>query len=148
MQFTERFIRDAVIPEIESTGGATVLTSPYGMPPALLRMDKYQPPTWVVGLGAMPLEVSSTDLPLDWDLVHAVANRVLDDYRLNSWSAVGFWMDEGVLYIEPVATYTNHYMAIEAAKDAQQLAIYALHTGATEWLPARDALALLLPSFE
>ena len=41
--FTEKFIRDTVLPSIRETGGATVLTSPYGMPPSLLVMDQFQP---------------------------------------------------------------------------------------------------------
>ena len=111
--FTETFIRDSVLPEIKSTGGATVLASPYGMPPAILRMDKYQPPTWVVAFGTCPV-----DVPLDGleaRELTILANLVLDSFQRNAWSAVGFWSFEGRLYVEPVETYTSHEMAVQAA---------------------------------
>ena len=142
--FSEQFIRDVVIPEIESTGGATVLASPYGMPPALLRMDAYQPPTWIVGMGCMPALVSP-DLRSNVIVVHSMANGVLDMVQRNAWSAVGFWVNpDGALLIEPVETYTNHQMAIQAGRDHHQDAIYALHSGRVEFLlPARGAGALV-----
>lgn len=143
MELTESFIRDIVMPEVESTGGATVLVSPYGMPPALLRMDKYQPPTWVVGVGVEPIYVS----PTLRDCVEAIAssaNFVLGTFDLNAWSALGFWVDgDGMLVIEPVETYTSHEMALVRAREMDQIAIYAMHTGELEWLPARDAGALV-----
>lgn len=144
MQFSEQFIRDVVIPEIEATGGATVLASPYGMPPALLRMDDYQPPTWIVGQGAMPATVSP-DLRSNVLTVHALSNAWLDMMRLDAWTAIGYWVnDDGYLLIEPVSVYTNHYMAIQAGKDANQEAIYAAHSGRVEYLlPARGAGALV-----
>lgn len=133
--FTEKFIRDVVLPEVEKSGGATVLTSPYGMPPSLLVMDQFQPPTWVVGMGVEPV-------PLHPDAVHnvehltMVANDVYESLAATAWTAVGFWLDgEGWLYVEPAEVYTNHYMAVEAGKANHQLAIFALHTGETEWLP-------------
>ena len=142
--FSEQFIRDKVLPEIEATGGATVLTSPYGMPPAILRMDKYQPPTWVVGMGVEPV-------PLHPDAVHnvehltMVANDVYESLQATAWTAVGFWLDgEGWLYVEPAEVFTNHYMAIEAGRRNDQFAIYALHSGRVEYLlPARGAGALV-----
>ena len=100
--FTQQFITDVVLPEIEATGGATVLASPYGMPLALLRMDKYQPRTWAVGLGATP-----EFIPMDSatpELVTTVSNSVLDSVYRNAWTAVGFWNNDGVLYVEPVET--------------------------------------------
>ena len=143
MQVTEGFIRDVVMPEVEATGGATVLVSPYGMPPALLRMDKYQPPTWIVGVGAEPIYVS----PTLRDCVEAIAssaNYVLGTFDLNAWTALGFWVDgDGMLVIEPVETYTSHEMALVRAREADQLSIYALHTGELEWLPVRGAGALV-----
>lgn len=145
--FTDSFIREHVLPEIEKTGGATVLASPYGMPPALLRMDKYQPPTWVVGMGYRPERVWVNDSRLA-DMVLAATNYILETWRRDAYSAIGYWVNDGYIHIEPVETYTNHQMAVEAAQSAQQLAIYALHTGETEWLPVRDAGAFLLPSLD
>lgn len=131
--FTEKFIRDTVLPAIESTGGATVLTSPYGMPPSLLVMDQFQPPTWVVGSGVEPVS-----LPAKWmadvEYITLVANATYESTVANSWSAVGFWLNDGVLYVEPVEVFTNHYMAIEAAKQRDQIAIYAAHSDRLEWL--------------
>lgn len=130
--FTDKFIAESVLPEIKSTGGATVLVSPYGMPPAILRMDQYQPKTWVVALGACPV-----DVPLDGleaNELTILANLVLDSFHRNAWSAVGFWAFEGRLYVEPVETFTSHEMAVQAAKDCDQIAIYAMHTGETEFL--------------
>lgn len=141
---TEQFIRDKVLPEIESTGGATVLTSPYGMPPALLRMDAYQPPTWVVGMGIEPIYVAPS-LRDSVGTVTEAANMALDSVGLNAWSAVGFWVDgDGMLVIEPVETFTNHHMAITAGRERDQIAIFPLHTGQVEYLlPARGAGALV-----
>lgn len=132
--FTQQFITDVVLPEIEATGGATVLASPYGMPLALLRMDKYQPRTWAVGLGATP-----EFIPMDSatpELVTTVSNAVLDSVYRNAWTAVGFWDNNGTLYVEPVETYTNHYMAVEAAKRNDQIAIFELSTGQLEAIPS------------
>ena len=142
--FTEDFIRESVLPEIEATGGATVLASPYGMPPAILRMDKYQPPTWIVGMGCMPAKVSP-DLRTNLIVVTSMSNGVLDMVQRNAWSAVGYWVNpDGELLIEPVETYTNHYMAIQAGREHGQEAIYALHSGRVEFLlPARGAGALV-----
>jgi hypothetical protein len=143
--FTESFVRDSVMPEVAATGGATVLASPYGMPLALLRMDKYQPKTWIVGMGAEP-DVIDMDSATP-ELVTTVANSVLDSVYRNAWTAVGFWVNDGRLFVEPVETYTNHYMAVEAAKRNDQMAIYALHTQELEWMPVKlsgefDALRL------
>lgn len=134
--FTEQFVRDTVLPEVASSGGATVLVSPYGMPPALLRMDAYQPPTWVVGLGYNPERVKLND-PEYADKVLAASNAILADWDRNAWSAVGYWVDDNELCVEPVETYTSHEMAVQAATDAQQVAIYALHTGRTEFIPLK-----------
>jgi hypothetical protein len=140
--FTESFIRDVVLPEIESTGGATVLASPYGMPPALLRMDKYQPPTWIVATGSIPLDCAVDEASPE--LVTNLANLVTAMNRQDAYSAVGFWSYDGRLYIEPVETYTSHTMAVQAATDNDQIAIYAMHSGQTEFLaPARGAGALV-----
>lgn len=128
--FTEKFVTDVLLPEIEATGGATVLASPYGMPLALLRMDKYQPPTWVVGMGAEPEFISmDSATPV---VVTTVGNLVLDSVYRNAWTAVGFWNNDGLLYVEPVETYTNHYMAVEAAKRNDQFAIFELSSGQLE----------------
>lgn len=135
--FTERFVTDVVLPEIVATGGATVLASPYGMPLALLRMDKYQPKTWVVGMGAEP-EFLNMD-SVTPELVTTVANSVLDSVYRNAWTAVGFWNNDGTLYVEPVETYTNHYMAVEAAKRNDQFAIYELSTGQLEVIASPEA---------
>lgn len=134
--FTERFVADVVLPEIKNTGGATVLASPYGMPLALLRMDEYQPKTWAVGLGATP-EFISMDAATP-ELVTTVANSVLDSVYRNAWTAVGFWDNNGTLYVEPVETYTNHYMAVEAAKRNDQIAIFELSTGQLEAIPSTE----------
>lgn len=144
MQVSESFIRDVVMPEIEATGGATVSVSPYGMPPALLRMDKYQPPTWVVGVGVEPIYVSPV-LRESVEAIASSANFILDTFDLNAWSALGFWVDDdGMLVIEPVETYTSHIMALVRASERDQQAIYALHTGQVEYLaPARGAGALV-----
>lgn len=134
--FTEKFIRDVVLPEIERSGGATVLTSPYGMPPSLLVMDKFQPPTWVVGMGVEPdvfryrPKRKGTAL-----VVLEAANLAYLRTNRDSWSGVGFWNNFGKLYVEPAAIFTNHYMAVEEAKRRGQMAIYAAHTGELEWLP-------------
>lgn len=133
--FTEQFIRDTVLPAVQATGGATVLTSPYGMPPSLLVMDKYQPPTWVVGMGVEPIYVAPS-LADSEGTIAVAANMALDSVGLNSWSAIGFWVDgEGMLCIEPVETFTNHHMAITAGRERGQDAIYAMHRGELEWLP-------------
>lgn len=131
--FTESFLRDTVLPAVESTGGATVLTSPYGMPPSLLVMDKYQPPTWVVGYGVQP-DVAINSDGMDPANLAAIANCVYADGIADSWSGVGFWTNDGMLYIEPVRIFTNHYMAVEEARKFDQLAIYAAHTGELEFL--------------
>lgn len=143
--FTEKFIRDTVLPAVESTGGATVLTSPYGMPPSLLVMDQYQPPTWVVGSGVEPVT-----LPAKWmrdaEYIAMVGDAVYESAVANSWSAVGFWVNDGTLYVEPVQVFTNHYMAIEAGRERDQLAIYAAHRGELEWLnPAPRGAGALVP---
>lgn len=136
MQFTDTFIRDSVLPAIAATGGATVLTSPYGMPPSLLVMDEYQPPTWVVGMGVEPVYVSPS-LHASHEAVAFAANFLLESLDLNSWSAVGFWVDgDNLLVIEPVETYTHHGMALQAAMEHNQSAIYAMHTGEVEWVAA------------
>lgn len=132
--FTEKFIRDVVLPEIERSGGATVLTSPYGMPPSLLVMDKYQPPTWVVGYGVEP-DVAINSDGMDPANLAGIANCVYADGITDSWSGVGFWTNDGMLYIEPVRIFTSHYMAVDEAKRRGQIAIYAAHTGELEWLP-------------
>ena len=143
MEVSESFIRDVVMPEIEATAGATVLVSPYGMPPALLRMDKHQPPTWVVGVGVEPIYVSPV-LRESVEAIASSANYVLETFDLNAWSALGFWVDgDNMLVIEPVETYTSHEMALTAARYSDQLAIYAMHTGEVEFLPARGAGALV-----
>lgn len=133
MAITERFIRDVVMPEIEASGGATVLTSPYA-PPSLLKADKFQPPTWVVGIGS-----PATLVPAGWLQRVDYITLAAQDAELNGtgslWSAVGFWLDDlGRLYIEPVETFTNHYMALDAAKRHGQDAIYALHTASVEYV--------------
>ena len=141
--FTEQFIRDVVLPEIESTGGATVLTSPYGMPPSILRMDKYQPPTWVVGMGVEPDGIHP-DAVHNVEHVTDVANMVYESMQATAWTAVGFWLDgEGWLLVEPVETYTNHHMAIEAGRRNDQQAIFALHSGRVEYLLPREAQVLV-----
>jgi hypothetical protein len=131
--FTQQFVTDVVLPEIAATGGATVLASPYGMPLALLRMDKYQPATWIVGMGAVPDTVGMDSATPE--LVTEIANSVLDSVYRNAWTAVGFWVNDGTLYVEPVETYTSYFMAVEAAKRNDQMAIYALHSQELEFLP-------------
>lgn len=130
--FTEKFIRDVVLPEVQASGGATVLTSPYGMPAGLLYMDQYQPPTWVVGMGGG--EVLYPDSANDVGFVTRAAESVFNSSQPDSWSGVGFWVNDGWLYIDPIRIFTNHYMALEAAKKYNQLAIYAMHTGELEFL--------------
>lgn len=136
--FTPEFIRDHVLPEIQASGGATVTASPYGMPPAILRMDEYQPPTWVVSATADPFHVSERFI--EPELITAVANVALEMAERNAWSGVGFWLHNGFLYIEPVETYTHHGMAVEAGKRLNQAAIHALHTGADEYIGDHAAL--------
>jgi hypothetical protein len=141
------------MPEIARSGGATVLTSPYGMPMQLLRMDKYQPPTWVVGFGSAYENAIDESAMFDVDSVLRAANQCLTSVVRNSWSAVGFWIvqfpwRETILIVEPVETFTNHYMAIDAAIRRDQEAIYNLATETVEEIPsviaahyARDAKA-------
>lgn len=129
----EQFIRDIVLPELLSTGGATINASPYGMPYSLLRMDKYQPPTWVVGIG------HNLEINLPWpvgtdEILQAVLDALAAAGIRNSWSAIGLWVNERpwgetVLTVEPVETYTNHGMAVRAAEEADQEAIFDLSTG-------------------
>jgi hypothetical protein len=129
----KQFIEDVVLPELLSTGGATINASPYGMPYSLLRMDKYQPTTWVVGIGH-DLETilpwpSGTD-----EILQAVLDALAAAGTRNSWSAIGLWVDERpwgetVLTVEPVETYTNHDMAVRAAEQSDQVAIFNLSTG-------------------
>jgi len=126
------------MPSIRKTGGATVLTSPYGMPPSLLVMDQFQPPTWVVGVGALPLLATSDLEGSDPEYVTIMANAVYESATADSWSGVGFWLNDGLLYVEPVRTFTNAYMAHKAAKENGQMAIYAMHLGVVE-LVAQEA---------
>jgi hypothetical protein len=133
--FTDKFIRDIVLPEVERSGGATVLASPYGMPLSLLRMDKFQPPTWVVAKG----HEFETDVeyPAPVEKVTLAANNaLLAAEPRNSWSAIGFWKQETpwevFLIVEPVEVFTNHYMAIAFAEEREQEAIYALHSEEVE----------------
>jgi hypothetical protein len=128
-----KFIEDVVLPEIMSTGGATVNASPYGMPFSLLKADKYQPPTWVVGIG------HDMEINLPWpvgidEILTAANNALAAAGTRNSWSAIGFWVQElpwgeKILTVEPVETYTNHGMAVRAAENADQDAIFDLATG-------------------
>jgi len=150
--FTSEFIRDTVLPEIARSGGATVLASPFGMPLQLLRMDKYQPPTWVVGFGS-EYENAIDKSAIDVETVLRAANQSLTSVVQNSWSAVGFWMvelpwGETLLIVEPVETFTHHGMAIDAAIRRDQEAIYNLATEQVEEIQsviashyARDAKA-------
>lgn len=133
--FTDQFIRDHVLPEIERTGGATVLVSPYGMPMSLLRMDQFQPPTWVVSKGREFEQV--TEYPVHVEKVMLAANNaLLAAEPRNSWSAIGFWLQETpyetFLVVEPVEAFTNHQMAVTAAEERDQEAIYALHSREVE----------------
>lgn len=138
--FASEFIRNVVLPEIARSGGATVLASPYGMPYQLLRMDQYQPPTWVVGFGDQFANVVDESAMTDVETVLRAANNSLTSVVRNSWSAVGFWVvtfpwRETLLIVEPVETFTNHYMAIDAAERRDQEAIYNLATEEVEEIP-------------
>jgi len=151
--FTPEYIRDVVMPELARSGGATVTTSPYGMPLQLLRMDQYQPPTWVVGFGSAYENAIDESAIADVETVLRAANQSLMSVVQNSWSAVGFWIvelpwGEKYLIVEPVETFTNHYMAIDAAKRRDQEAIFNLATETVEQIMsviashyARDAKA-------
>jgi hypothetical protein len=130
--FTDELIRERVIPAIESTGGAIVLASPYGMPLQLLTMDQFQPKTWIVGMGFVPQNSIWDDygnFNAVADNLRSVSNRVLENYPArNSWSAIGYWinLETGLLEVEPVETFTSHYMAVDAAKRRNQACIYLM----------------------
>jgi hypothetical protein len=134
--FDDKFISDNVLPEIERTGGATVLVSPYGAPMQLLRMDQFQPPTWIVSKGREFEQVTEYPVHLD-KVTRAANNALLAAEPRNSWSAIGFWIQEipdweTFLVVEPVEAFTVHQMAVTAAEERDQEAIYALHSGEVE----------------
>lgn len=138
--FTDQIIRERVIPAIESTGGATVLASPYGMPLQLLTVDKFQPKTWVVGMGFVPTCIEWNDYgDNDPAAILSASNCVLDRYPArNSWSSVGYWinLETGRLEIEPVETFTSHYLAVDAATRRHQACIYLMPNREYEWMLA------------
>jgi hypothetical protein len=130
---TDEFIRDVVLPEIERSGGATVWVPTSGnASPALLKSgDPMEPRTWIVGVGPMTVPA------IDWQRPHSLTKAValLMRYAERSvYSGVGFWLDDGIVHVDLVECYTIRNMAVIAAKQHGQQAIYELHSGRCEYV--------------
>lgn len=134
---TEQVIRELVLPEIARSGGATLSVPTIGnMPPYLVKADKFQPPTWVVGTvpgGTIPPRGVNDP---HWILraINGPHWGILAHTVPGAHTAIGFWLEDGYLHIDGVEFYTLHSMAIRSARRHNQIAIYAMHTGETEYL--------------
>lgn len=127
--FTDKFIREVVLPEIERTGGATVSTARGSVSPWLDTPENVDREYVLCGFPGTATHYTeygyrSGDLAA---LLAAGANWQLDVNAQSAYSGVGFWLHDGVIHIDYVETYTLHAMAVQRAQECGIETLHRIH---------------------